>query len=92
MNDLRIVSADDHVIEPPELWQNHVPRRLRDLAPKVVRIAVNRSLLHHTLVSWEMDTGMSWRRTCQVGGYPCPALCSDSVETETEPPDAAMRW
>jgi predicted TIM-barrel fold metal-dependent hydrolase len=40
MNDLRIVSADDHVIEPPELWQNHVSRRLRDLAPKVLRIAV----------------------------------------------------
>ena len=61
-------------------------------APSVVRMAVNRSLLHHTLVSWDSDTGMSWRRTCQVGGYPCPALCSDSVDTETEPPDAAMRW
>ena len=41
MNVLRIVSADDHVIEPPELWQNHVRRRLRDLAPKVLRIAVS---------------------------------------------------
>src|SRR5687768_15942151 len=41
MNDVRIVSADDHVIEPPGLWQQRVPRRLRDRAPKVRRIAVS---------------------------------------------------
>ena len=41
MSDLRIVSADDHVIEPPGLWQERVPRRLRDRAPKVLRIAVS---------------------------------------------------
>ncbi len=37
-------------------------------APSVVRIAENRSPLHHTLVSIDSDTGMSYRRTCQVGG------------------------
>src|SRR5262245_10449693 len=41
MHDLRIVSVDDHVIEPPDLWQSRVPARLRDRAPKVVRIAVS---------------------------------------------------
>ena len=35
------MSADDHLIEPPELWQTHVPARLRELAPKVLRIAVS---------------------------------------------------
>ena len=41
MGELRIVSADDHLIEPPGLWQSHVPARLREHAPKVLRIAVS---------------------------------------------------
>src|SRR3954470_10337865 len=60
-------------------------------APSVERIAQNRSPLHHTLVSIESDTGMPCLRSCQVGGYPWPALCSLSVETDTEPPVAAIR-
>jgi predicted TIM-barrel fold metal-dependent hydrolase len=31
-----LVSADDHVIEPPHLWQEHVPARWRGRAPRVV--------------------------------------------------------
>jgi predicted TIM-barrel fold metal-dependent hydrolase len=34
----RIISVDDHVIEPPGLWQEHVPARYRDQAPRVERI------------------------------------------------------
>src|SRR3954454_4997450 len=60
-------------------------------APSVERIAQNRSPLHHTLVSIDSDTGMSCLRSCHVGGYPWPALCSLSVETDTEPPVAAIR-
>ena len=37
-------------------------------APSVLRIAEKRSPLHHTLVSIDSDTGMSWWRNCQVGG------------------------
>jgi hypothetical protein len=58
----------------------------------VLRIAENRSPLHHTLVSIESETGMLWSRRIQVGGYPWPALCSLSVATDTEPPVAAIRW
>jgi predicted TIM-barrel fold metal-dependent hydrolase len=32
-----LVSVDDHVIEPPHVWQTYVPASLRDRAPKVVR-------------------------------------------------------
>jgi len=31
-----MVSVDDHVLEPPDLWQSRVPRALRDRAPKLV--------------------------------------------------------
>ncbi len=34
---LRIVSVDDHVIEPPNLWVDRLPRRFLDRAPRVER-------------------------------------------------------
>jgi predicted TIM-barrel fold metal-dependent hydrolase len=32
-----IVSVDDHVIEPPHVWQSWLPERFRDRGPRVVR-------------------------------------------------------
>ncbi len=32
-----IISVDDHVIEPPDLWQSWLPKKFQDRAPKVVR-------------------------------------------------------
>jgi predicted TIM-barrel fold metal-dependent hydrolase len=32
-----IVSADDHVVEPPDLWEGRVPARWADRAPRVER-------------------------------------------------------
>ena len=55
-------------------------------------MAENMSPLHHTLVSIDSDTGMPYWSTCSVGACPWPALHSDSVATEMEPPVAAMRW
>jgi hypothetical protein len=37
--DYPIIDADAHVNEPPELWQERVPKRLRERAPKVIRLA-----------------------------------------------------
>jgi predicted TIM-barrel fold metal-dependent hydrolase len=34
---MRLYDADAHVVEPPELWQERVPARLRERAPRVVR-------------------------------------------------------
>jgi predicted TIM-barrel fold metal-dependent hydrolase len=33
----RIVSVDDHVVEPPHLWERWLPERYRDAGPKVIR-------------------------------------------------------
>src|SRR5947208_8142846 len=33
----RIVSVDDHVIEPPHVWQDRLPARMREQGPRVVR-------------------------------------------------------
>jgi predicted TIM-barrel fold metal-dependent hydrolase len=34
----RIISADDHVQETPDLWEKRLPNHLRDLAPKIIRL------------------------------------------------------
>lgn len=35
--DMIIVSVDDHVVEPPDLFERYLPERYRDIAPHVVR-------------------------------------------------------
>ena len=37
MDDMILVSVDDHMIEPPDMYENHVPAKWKDQAPKVVR-------------------------------------------------------
>jgi predicted TIM-barrel fold metal-dependent hydrolase len=33
----KIISVDDHVVEPPDLWSSRLPRDLRDRGPRVER-------------------------------------------------------
>jgi len=37
--DLILVSVDDHVVEPPDMFKNHLPDKWKDLAPKSVKRA-----------------------------------------------------
>jgi predicted TIM-barrel fold metal-dependent hydrolase len=36
MDDMILVSVDDHVCEPPDMWQRHVPAKWKDRAPRMV--------------------------------------------------------
>lgn len=36
-DDMILISVDDHVIEPPDLFVNHLPKKYRDDAPRLVR-------------------------------------------------------
>jgi hypothetical protein len=38
MTTVRTLSADDHLQEPKDLWQDRLPSKLRDRAPKLVRL------------------------------------------------------
>ena len=42
VEDLILVSVDDHVVEPPTMFENHVPARWKDQAPKSVRKVLDR--------------------------------------------------
>ena len=37
LDDMILVSVDDHSIEPPDMYERHVPSKWRDRAPKIVR-------------------------------------------------------
>ena len=36
----RIISADDHVVEPPNVWTDRLPAKYRDVGPRVRRAPV----------------------------------------------------
>ena len=38
-----IISVDDHVVEPPGLWQERLPARFRDRGPRIARRKLTRS-------------------------------------------------
>jgi predicted TIM-barrel fold metal-dependent hydrolase len=35
--ELIMISVDDHVVEPPEMFDNHIPAKYKDAAPKIIR-------------------------------------------------------
>ena len=39
IDDMIIVSVDDHVVEPPDLFERHLPAKFKDIAPHVIRTA-----------------------------------------------------
>ncbi len=36
LDDMILVSVDDHVVEPPGMWEGHLPAKYADEAPRVV--------------------------------------------------------
>src|SRR5579871_4358219 len=40
----RIISVDDHVVEPPELWQERLPQKYRASGPRIERRKLKRSV------------------------------------------------
>ena len=36
--DVKAISVDDHIIEPPHLWESRLPARLRAMGPRVVEL------------------------------------------------------
>jgi predicted TIM-barrel fold metal-dependent hydrolase len=36
-DDLILISVDDHVVEPPNMFENHMPDKYRDRAPRVIK-------------------------------------------------------
>ncbi len=38
-DDMQLISVDDHLVEPPHLWQDRLPAKYRDAGPRIVQVA-----------------------------------------------------
>ena len=38
----KIISVDDHVVEPPNVWQDRLPAKYREVGPRVVRAPIGK--------------------------------------------------
>src|SRR6185436_311659 len=39
LEDMILVSVDDHVVEPPDVFEKHLPAKYKDIAPRIERQA-----------------------------------------------------
>ena len=37
VEDMVLVSVDDHVVEPPDMFDGHLPAKYKDAAPRVIQ-------------------------------------------------------
>ena len=56
----RIISVDDHVVEPPDLWSNRLPSKYLDRGPRVVR---ERGRFDLTGLGWVQDDNGDWAKS-----------------------------
>ena len=64
MDDMILVSIDDHMIEPPDMYKNHLPAKWLDQAPKIVRNAQG--------IDWDPKTGMQYQTEHGPSGFDGP--------------------
>jgi predicted TIM-barrel fold metal-dependent hydrolase len=63
----RIISVDDHVLEPPDLWPRHLPERFQERAPRLVRIKGR--FAPGARGGWTADETGGWADIWQFEGY-----------------------
>ena len=64
MNEMILVSVDDHVCEPPDMFERHVPAQWKDRAPRLLTKedgsdawVVTKSNKPNRVMLWESLTG-----------------------------------
>jgi len=57
-NDMILVSVDDHVIEPPDMFESRLPAKFRETGPKVVHLPWQRGARHFMRLL--VDGDRSW--------------------------------
>ena len=61
MNEVpRIISVDDHVIEPADLWSSRLPSRYQDRGPRIVRQRMSQDQATGGVSSWKLDDDGDW--------------------------------
>ena len=67
MADYKIISADTHIVEPPDLWEERIDFRFRDRAPELKITKNEDGIAHH---AWFVEGNLSapLGATVQNGG------------------------
>jgi predicted TIM-barrel fold metal-dependent hydrolase len=56
--DLRLISVDDHLVEPPHLWTERLPARYRDVGPRVEQLPDGREAWRYEDIVYPIPIGM----------------------------------
>ncbi len=60
-DDIKMISVDDHLFEPPHVWQDRLPAKYRDVGPRIVEIEEDRDEPYYSSVL-HLKKGMQvWR-------------------------------
>jgi predicted TIM-barrel fold metal-dependent hydrolase len=87
-----IISTDDHVVEPPDLWSSRLPAKYRDVGPRIVLAPQGNPILDGGAyieapgtegkdVAWWFyeDHRYSVKRLIAAAGYPADEITMDGV-------------
>jgi predicted TIM-barrel fold metal-dependent hydrolase len=71
----RIISVDDHVVEPPDLWTSRLPSECRDRGPRIVREKGTFSFDNERGgPAWKPDDDGDWADVWYYDGITSPLL------------------
>ena len=56
----RIISVDDHVIEPADLWSSRLPSKYAERGPRIVRQKMSQDQATGGVSSWKLDADGDW--------------------------------
>ena len=97
----RIVSVDDHVVEPPDLWSTRLPAKYRDVGPRIEYLPQGEVVLdggtyrerpgtEGRKVAWWLyeDHTYSVKRLIAAAGYPYDELSTDGITYDEMRPAA----
>ena len=87
VDDLILVSVDDHVVEPPNVFEDRLPAKYVDLAPQFVTRADGTSAwLYEGAKNWATSPSTRWpggRPTSTAWSRPPSTRCGRAVRTST---------
>ena len=84
MIEYRTIDADQHIVEPPDLWERWLPERFRERAPKLVKdedqpaigvLGLKRS--HHLLEGGLVLVSIVGGRKLVGDTEPCQSILQD---------------
>ncbi|HEY6415291.1 MAG TPA: amidohydrolase, partial [Acidimicrobiales bacterium] len=69
----RIISVDDHVVEPPDLWSSRLPDRYEERGPRIVRERGSYDVAKTGLV-WTAHNDGEWADVWHYDGMVSPLM------------------